>query len=166
MGDEPSGLVHIQPGDGEVIAGATSGTVYKVTGEVTNGVYSVVESTIEPGVLQPPHTHSREDHLFLVTEGEVGFRVGDDEILAGPGSYVFMPRNIPHAFWNAGSVQGKMVQVNEPAKFESFFRDFYELTKDGPPDPAKAGALMAEYGITFLPEWIPEIEAKYGVKGH
>lgn len=166
MDRSDSGMVYVGPDDGEVIAGATSGTVYKITAPVTDGAYSVVESTIEPGVLQPPHTHSREDHLFIVTEGEIGVRVGSSELVAGPGSYVFMPRDVPHAFWNSGSVTAKMIQINEPAKFEDFFRDFYVLTKDGAPDPVKIVGLMTDYGITFVPEWIPEIEQKYGVVGH
>jgi quercetin dioxygenase-like cupin family protein len=166
VSERPKHLVHISPGEGEKVPGATSSTTYKITGDVTGGAYSVVESTIEPGVLQPPHTHSREDHLFIVTEGEVGVRVGDVEIVAAPGSYVFMPRGVPHAFWNSGEVTGKMIQVNEPSEFETFFRDFYVLTSSGAPDVAKLMELMDRYGITFVPEWIPELEAKYGVSGH
>jgi hypothetical protein len=58
-----------------------------------------------------------------------------------------------------------MIQINEPSDFENFFPDFYELTKDGAPDPAKIMALMTKYGITFVPDWIPELEATYGVVG-
>jgi len=165
MNKQRRGLVHIKAGEGEVVAGATSGTQYKITGDITYGKYSVVESTIEPGVLQPPHIHSREDHCFIVTEGEIGVRVADETITAGPGSYVFMPRFVPHAFWNAGSVTAKMIQINEPSDFENFFPDFYEITKDGAPDPAQIMALMTKYGITFVPDWIPELEEKYGVTG-
>jgi quercetin dioxygenase-like cupin family protein len=166
VSNDSKGLVYVAPGEGEVVPGATSSTIYKITGGVTNGAYSVVESTIEPGILQPPHEHSREDHLFIVTAGEIGVRVGETDLVAVPGSYVFMPRKIPHAFWNAGSVTGKMIQINEPSNFEDFFRDFYVLTATGAPDPKKLMSLMDDYGITFMPQWIPELEAKYGVRGH
>src|SRR4051794_1030213 len=138
-------MVYVAPGDGEAIIGAGSGTIYKILGEMTGGVYSVVESTIMPGVLQPPHTHSREDHLFIITEGTVGVRIGDTEVDAEAGSYVFMPRDVPHAFWNSGDVEAKMIQINEPPEFETFFKDFYVLTKDGITDPKPLMDLMDQY---------------------
>src|SRR5690349_21152581 len=140
-------LVHVRAGEGELVPSPSSSTTYKITGAMTGGAYSVVESTIEPGILQPPHEHSREDHLFIVTAGEVGVRVGEVDLVATPGDYVFMPRKIPHAFWNAGSVTGKMIQINEPSNFEDFFRSFYVLTSQGAPDVAKLMGLMDDFGI-------------------
>ena len=57
---------------------------------------------------QPPptavtrRTISATAVLSYVLSGEIGVRIGDRDYVAGPGSYVFKPRGIPHTFWNAG----------------------------------------------------------------
>jgi mannose-6-phosphate isomerase-like protein (cupin superfamily) len=40
--------------------------------------------------------------------------VGDDEVEAGPGAAVFVPRGTPHAFWNAGAGPARYVLVMPP----------------------------------------------------
>jgi uncharacterized cupin superfamily protein len=37
-----------------------------------------------------------------VLEGALRVQVGEDEIEAGTGSSVFVPRGTPHTYWNAG----------------------------------------------------------------
>ena len=50
----------------------------------------------------PPHLHTREDEYSIVTEGEIGFRSGDREVVLGAGGYITKPRGELHAMWNAG----------------------------------------------------------------
>ena len=46
--------------------------------------------------------------------GTLGFRVGDDEVEAGPGAAVFVSRGTPHSFWNAGAGPARYVLVMPP----------------------------------------------------
>jgi mannose-6-phosphate isomerase-like protein (cupin superfamily) len=48
----------------------------------------------------PPHVHTREDEYSIVTEGEIGFRSGDREVVLGAGGYITKPRGELHAMWN------------------------------------------------------------------
>ena len=73
----PPPLTVVQPGEGragEVIPGF--GVVFKLWSADTGGAVSIVEHPFEPGVLVPPHLHTREDEFSIVTEGEIGFRSG------------------------------------------------------------------------------------------
>jgi uncharacterized cupin superfamily protein len=69
-------------------------------------VFAVVEHPIEPGRLVLPHVHQHEDEYSYVLEGTIGARVGDREVVAGPGSYLIKPRGLMHTFWNAGPGSG------------------------------------------------------------
>jgi uncharacterized cupin superfamily protein len=53
------------------------GVVFKISGEQTSGLFSVVEHPIEPGRFVRPHIHTREDEFSYVLEGEIGFGIGD-----------------------------------------------------------------------------------------
>ena len=60
------------------------------------------------------HVHHSDDEAWYVLEGTLGFCVGDDEVKAGPGAAVFVPRGTPHSFWNAGDGQARYVLVMPP----------------------------------------------------
>ena len=90
-------LTVVQPGEGrvgEVIPGF--GVVFKLWSADTGGAVSIVEHPFEPGVLVPPHLHTREDEFSVVTEGEIGFRSGDREVVLGPGGLT-KPRGELHS---------------------------------------------------------------------
>jgi mannose-6-phosphate isomerase-like protein (cupin superfamily) len=61
-----------------------------------------------------PHRHP--DHLdsFYVIEGEAEFVVGDDTIVAGPGTYVAAPIGTLHGFRNRGPGELRMLNVHAP----------------------------------------------------
>ena len=61
-----------------------------------------------------PHTHA--DHLdsFYVLEGEAEFVVGDEVIVAGPGTYVAAPIGLLHGFRNRGPGELRMLNVHAP----------------------------------------------------
>ena len=114
-------LTVVQPGAGDERNLGTIGVVFKLMGEQTNGLVSIVEHPFPVGSCVPPHKHTREDEYSIVTEGEIGFRSGDREVVLGPGGYITKPRGELHAMWNAGEVPARMIEVISPAGFEHFF---------------------------------------------
>ncbi|WP_346619839.1 cupin domain-containing protein [Blastococcus montanus] len=54
------------------------------TAEQTGGAFSVLEERLPRGAEPPPHVHHREDESFLVLDGELTVRVGDDVFHARP----------------------------------------------------------------------------------
>jgi quercetin dioxygenase-like cupin family protein len=154
----------VQPGEGATGDLGSIGVAFKLFGKDTGGSVSIVEHPFPVGALVPPHIHTREDEFSIVTEGEIGFRSGDDEVVLGAGGYITKPRNELHTMWNAGKTPARMIEVISPAGFEDFFREVSTLVADGPPDPAAIGALAESYGLQFAPApWLPGIIARYGL---
>ncbi len=91
-------------------------------GHDTGRALSVVEHPFPVGALVPPHLHTREDEYSIVTEGQIGFRSGDREVVLAAAGYVTKPRGEMHTMWNAGRVPARMIEIISPAGFEHFFR--------------------------------------------
>jgi quercetin dioxygenase-like cupin family protein len=127
------------------------GNRYLLRGDETGGRFALLEHTIPPRALAAPmHTHEREDEFSLVLQGRVGAQVGDQVIVAGPGELIRKPRGVPHAFWNAGDEEARLMELISPAGFEAYFAEMAPiLNADGPPDVAALGAVQARYGLTM-----------------
>jgi len=154
----------VGPGEGRITVDGPVGVVEKVHGRRTNGVISIVEHPIAPGVLVPPHTHADFDEWSYVLEGRVGARIGDQEFTAEPGSYILKPRRIMHAFWNAGPAPARIIEIITPAGFEEFFADVGEMLRADAFDAERMTALRKLHGTTADLAWVPELEERYGVR--
>ena len=157
----------IEAGEGESVWLGGVGVDFKIPGEMTGGAFSIVEHPLDPGRLIPPHIHYTEDEYSYVLSGEIGVRIGDRDYVAGPGSYVFKPRNVPHTFWNAGPEPARLIEIISPAGFENFFAELAELDPSLPPEEfaERRAELARGYDHYFVhPEWVPELKDKYGLK--
>ncbi len=153
------------PGEGKSLSLGGLGVIYKVMPEDTGGALAVVEHPIEPGRLVRPHTHSREDEISYVKEGEIGVRIGDREFTAGPDTWVFKPRGVQHTFWNSGPRQARLLEIITPGAFAHYFEELAAIRSAiGPSDDAKLAELRSKYGVSFSMEWVPALKAKYGLK--
>ena len=75
--------------------------------------------TIQPRRDGPPiHQHAAEDDSFYMLDGEVTFVVDDEEVVAGPGTFVLVPPEVPHTFANRGDEPARFVNVHAPAGFD------------------------------------------------
>ncbi|HEV2357624.1 MAG TPA: cupin domain-containing protein [bacterium] len=167
MPETERGPLIVGPDEGRKADLGGLGVDFKIWGASTSGGLSIVEHPMEPGRLVPPHVHRNEDELSYVVTGTFGIRIGDAIATAGPGSYVFKPRNVPHTFWNPGPGPARLIELIWPAGFERFFGQLDEIAHaaTGPEDfAARRDELGRRYGLEFLPEWIPELKARYNLK--
>lgn len=152
-------------GEGRSVSLKGLDVVYKVLSEDTGGALAVVEHPIEPRRLVRPHVHTREDEISYVAEGEIGVRIGDREFSAGPGAWIFKPRNVVHAFWNPGPNPARLIEVITPGVFAHYFEELAAiLNAGGPPDMQRLADLDHKYGHRVEMEGVPELQAKYGLK--
>jgi quercetin dioxygenase-like cupin family protein len=155
-------LTVVRPGEGRAGELGGIGVVFKLWGQDTGGALSIVEHPFAVGALVEPHTHTREDEYSIVTEGEIGFRSGDREVVLAAGGYITKPRGELHAMWNAGKVPARMIEIISPAGFEGFFREVADLVAAGPPPFDTMAALAANYGLEFGDApWLPDVIARY-----
>jgi quercetin dioxygenase-like cupin family protein len=122
----------------------------KIPSEMTNGEYSISEDITPPGTGAPPHKHTREVETFIVLEGEYEFQCDERKFKGSKGAMVVMPKEIPHAFKNAGNTTGKTLVVLVPGGMEKVFEDLSAMPP-GPPDIGKINAITMKYGVEFLP---------------
>lgn len=128
-------------------------TLMRSTGETTGGGFGLLESwSMPPGFASPYHRHHREDEAFYVLEGEVAFICDGKWLKAGPGDYVFGPREIPHGFMIVGHAPARFLLLCSPAGFEHFVLEQATgiSAPPAPPDMEKLMALATKYHIDIL----------------
>jgi quercetin dioxygenase-like cupin family protein len=91
----------------------------KATGKETDDLYSIAEVLEPQGARAPLHLHRKEDEAFYVLEGEMTFHIGEETIKARPGSFVFGPKDVPHAY-TVDSGPAKLLFLLSPPGFEGF----------------------------------------------
>ena len=105
-------------GDGYVVA-ATSGERFDlgviemrllVSSDQTNGAFAMTEFQGAEGPWAIPHIHRGMEESFYVLEGDFTFTCGERDILAGPGSYVLVPRGTRHVM-RAGASGGRFREI-------------------------------------------------------
>lgn len=127
------------PGAG--VAGFDAGV--KASRRSTGGNLSVIESHTKGGA--PWHVHTREDEYFYILEGSIIVYCGTEKHLAGPRSFVFLPRGIPHSWDVSGDGRATLLMMTVPAMLEEFLLEFHAA-----PSKQAKDEVGAKYGITFL----------------
>ncbi len=155
----------LPPGHGHSVQVSGHGVVFKLSGSQTGGSLSIVEHPVPPGgSAGPPHTHTREDEVSYIIEGEINVLIGDELIHAPAGSYVFKPRDIAHTFWNSSDKPARILEIVTPAGLETYFEEVAPAFTPGqPPNAALIMKIAAKYGLQIHVERIGELAEKYGV---
>jgi len=107
--------------DGQAIWFLRNRMMIRATAEMTGGAYGLVETWLPPGFSPPLHVHHREDEAFWVLEGVMTMVCGDRAMSGGPGSYFFLPRDVPHTFVVEGDAPAHMLTLLSPGGGEEFF---------------------------------------------
>ena len=118
-----------------------------LNGEMSNGLLTVITQTCEPGGGPPPHSHTNEDEVFTVLEGEFEVFDGAQWHPLARGETVFGPRNGVHTFRNRGNTTGKVQIVAAPAGLEAYLEKISSLVM--PRDAEKLFEISRLFGVTF-----------------
>ena len=126
------------PHGGEMVTSSGGSIIeMKVESSESGGEYGAVLWTVRAGEEPPMHTHSREDELVYVVEGQLIARVGDARVEVGPGAYAALPRGVPHTIEVVGD-QATLLATFVPGGLERFLVP----RKGEQPDPTA-------FGLTF-----------------
>jgi mannose-6-phosphate isomerase-like protein (cupin superfamily) len=107
----------------------------------TGGMITIIESHTDGGA--PLHVHTNEDEYFYVLDGMLTVRCGDEQFEAGPRSFVFLPRGIPHE-WDVIGDTATLLMITTPGMLEEFLHEFHSAAFE------QRKEIAARYGITFL----------------
>ena len=125
----------VGPGDG--VSGHGPGVL--ATRVSTVGALTLIEQEIRDG--PPWHVHTREEECFYVLDGSLTVHCGDDIFEAGPRSFVFLPRGIPHRF-DAVDGPATVLLIAAPGGLDEYFDELHQ-----PADPTSRAAVQQKYGI-------------------
>ncbi|MQA17684.1 MAG: cupin domain-containing protein [Pseudonocardiaceae bacterium] len=115
----PRGFV-VSP-DGGLPLPAAGGVVLASSAD-TGGHFTLIRSHAPAGDQVPLHIHAAEDECFYVLEGDYSITCGDDIFHAGPGAFVYLPRQVPHGYAVGTTAATKLI-LAVPAGLEAFFDD-------------------------------------------
>jgi quercetin dioxygenase-like cupin family protein len=133
---------------------------FKAVGAETGAQFWALEGLGDPHMAVPLHAHTLEDEIWYVLEGESAFTMHGETRVGGPGTFVYIPRGVPHTFqiksetarWFGLGLSGRLDQwffeTGEPAPALTL-----PPSPPGPPSPAAIEALVSSlktYGTDTL----------------
>lgn len=129
------------------------------TVKASGGPMSAVEFDQPKGFGPPLHSHRDEDEIFVLLDGEVTLRSGDDEIHATAGAFVMLPHGIPHTF-QVTSETARMLsitsKVGSVATFDQMVATLGQpieqpaIPEPGPIDPGHVAMVNDAHGIDIM----------------
>jgi mannose-6-phosphate isomerase-like protein (cupin superfamily) len=84
------------PGDGQAHWFFGCLVTLKAAGAHTGGRFALTEFVSPAGFASPLHVHHDEHEAFYILEGRAQVHCGDEAFRVAPGSFVLLPRGIPH----------------------------------------------------------------------
>lgn len=145
--------------------GATRGTwamgslfEHLVDGAATGGTLGVALVTQPPGVATPLHRHTKEAEAFYLLDGHMTYRAGDDTFELYQGCFIYLPKDLPHAFRIRGDSPARILALTLPAGLLGLY--------DEVGIPAAEHRLPGDDGQTMeveIPKWL-QVAPRYGLE--
>jgi uncharacterized RmlC-like cupin family protein len=162
--------VMLSPGAGRRIVGGGLDATVKVASDHP-ALMSSFEMIIPAGYDVGAHVHVHGEEVFYVVEGELDVLAfdpvdrsvpdwyhwesasGQRYLHGGPGAFMFVPENVPHAFANRTTKPTRIFfQSSVPGGHENYFDELAALLRrsDGKPDQKDVAELRRRYDIEQL----------------
>lgn len=105
---------------------AILGTGYQllIDAEATGGAYELMKFVVPPALGPPTHMHTREDEHYFFLNGTFEVTIGEATIEATEGTYLHLPRDVPHGLINVGQTEGSFLCWVIPGNLGGFFEQF------------------------------------------
>ena len=75
---------------------------------------TVIDVTLAPGKGHDFHKHPDQEELLLIVAGSVEQWIDREKRILGPGDSAFVPKNVVHASFNAGSGEARIAAILGP----------------------------------------------------
>jgi quercetin dioxygenase-like cupin family protein len=134
---------HLQQGDQRYML--------KASAQSTGSGFSLFEVESRRGSAPPMHMHRKEDEAFYILDGEIRVRVGDRDLEARPGTWIYAPRDVPHGYV-VRSLTARHLSFAFPAGFEHFLEAVQTAHQSAAEEPPleRMVELAQQYGISIM----------------
>jgi quercetin dioxygenase-like cupin family protein len=129
-----------------------------VGADQTGGLLGMSVVTQPPGTATPLHRHTHEAEALFLLEGRIDYRAGDDLHELEEGTFLFLPRAVPHAFRVRGDRPARFLALTVPGGLMGLY--------DEVGVPATELRLPGEDGLPMAEEiarW-NEVGPRYGLE--
>jgi quercetin dioxygenase-like cupin family protein len=138
-----------------------------VSGADTDGLLSAAMVTQPSGQASPLHVHTREAEAWLLLEGALTYRAGEELVRMTSGDFIYLPAGVPHAFRITGADPARFLALTLPAGLLSIYDEVgvpaaERRLPDSGVTPADVEAWLEagpRYGLRVVGPPIPEDEA-------
>lgn len=154
----PGQVVVRHAGEGPATWAMGSLFEHLASSEHTGGAFELSLVTQPPGTAPPLHVHTRTDEVFYLLDGTMTYQAGDQLYELAAGSFIYLPRGVPHAFRITGTTPVRFLGLSSPAGL----MDLYDEVGM----PAAERRLPGSDGQSLeqeVPRWI-EVSPRYGLE--
>jgi mannose-6-phosphate isomerase-like protein (cupin superfamily) len=121
------------------------------TGDQTAQQFTLLVTQSEPPGFGPPlHRHRDSAEAFFVLEGEYLMFLDDDQLLCPAGTFVYVPRGVPHTFQVTSAQPGKKLNLFSPAAMVGFFEDLAVAEAAGTATPELLDVIAKRHQMEVL----------------
>jgi mannose-6-phosphate isomerase-like protein (cupin superfamily) len=117
--------------------------------EATAGAISVLMGWHKPGEGQPDHVHFSQEEIFFIVEGTYKLTVNGETATVGPGTIVFIPRDVVHRFKNVGDTTACMLDWTLPGGQDHYFKAISDLAASDGFTGEKALEISEKFDTSF-----------------
>ena len=167
--DTAGRVVVRRPGEGPATWAMGSLFEHLVGEAESGGRLGVSLVTQPPGIAPPLHVHTDSSEAFLLLDGSMRYRAGDDVHDLRAGDFVHLPAGVPHAFrvgrdgvrYAAISVPGRLMSLYDEVGTPATVRRLPVPGRDGftmPEEIARWNEFAPRYGLVVVGPPLPEHE--------
>ena len=149
MATGPTGGFVFRPGEGRRIDLGGFTMSVKASELETDGQFTLLEAGEPPGFGPPLHIHHDCDEAFYVLDGEYIIFMDGVEYRCLAGSFVYIPRGMPHGF-RVGSVQSRKLNLYVPGAMTSYFDQLSAALQRGEADEVALAAIDEKNSVEIL----------------
>jgi hypothetical protein len=97
--------------------------------------------------------HHTFEEAWYILDGEVDFTLDGGNVRGRAGTFVLIPRGMPHTFAVAGTRAARWVGIFSPARFSRMLEELGAVfPQDGPPDPERLLAVFRAWDTEMVEE--------------
>jgi quercetin dioxygenase-like cupin family protein len=138
-----------------------------VGAEETAGLLGASVVTQPPGQASPLHVHTLEAEAWFLLQGAMTYRAGEQLIRMTAGDFIYLPREVPHAFRTTGTVPVQFLALTLPGGLLDIYDEVgIPAAERRLPDAGVSDAdvarwleLAPRYGLRVVGPPIPQAEA-------
>lgn len=139
----------LRPGQGRPIDLGNFSMSLKASGDETDGAFTLLEATEPPGFGPPMHIHRDCGEAFYVLEGEYVIYVREEEFRCPAGSFIHIPKGVPHGF-RVGDVPSRKLNIYSPAAMVGYFDELSAAITSGRVDDEHLGAIAGRHAVEVI----------------